>query len=133
MSEITATQAIEAAKGSRGFITTIANRLGVSRQTVYNLMRKYTTFGQAVSDERETLKDFAEGKLLKQIEAENMTAIIFYLKTQAKDRGYIEKIEIEHLLKKELEALLDTLQRELESDVYERILSILAGPGQETA
>ena len=46
-------------------------------------------------DEREGLKDFAEGKLMQQIDGGNITAIIFYLKTQAKDRGYIEKVEHE--------------------------------------
>lgn len=93
---ITAAQAIEAAKGSKGFITTIAKRLGCSRRYVYNLMDKYSTFKDAIIDERELMKDFAENQLFTQISEGNMTAIIFYLKTQAKDRGYIEKSEIEH-------------------------------------
>jgi hypothetical protein len=81
---ITATQAIEAVEGSRGFITTVARKLGCTRGNVYALMKKYPTVKQAIDDERESLKDFAEGKLFQQIDDGNTTAIIFYLKTQAK-------------------------------------------------
>ena len=91
---ISATQAIEAARDSKGFVTIIAKRLGCSRTYVYTLAKKYPTFQQAIDEEREGLKDFAEGKLQEQINAGNMTAIIFYLKTQAKERGYVERHEV---------------------------------------
>ncbi len=42
-----------------------------------------------------TLIDLAEGKLYSKINEGNMTAIIFYLKCKAKDRGYIERGQIE--------------------------------------
>jgi hypothetical protein len=90
----TAAQCIEAAQNSRGFVTSIAKRLGCSRTYVYTLAKKYPTFQQAIDDEREGLKDFAEGKLMGQIDEGNIAAIIFYLKTQAKDRGYVERQEI---------------------------------------
>ena len=93
---ITAKQAIEAVTDSKGFITTIAKRLGCARLTVYRLMEKYDSVRQAVEDEREGLKDFAESKLFQQINEGNTTAIIFYLKTQAKDRGYVESHHLEH-------------------------------------
>lgn len=91
---ITAKEAIEAVQGSRGFITTVAKKLGCTRGNIYALMKKYPTVKQAIDDERETLKDFAEGKLFQQIDEGNTTAIIFYLKTQAKDRGYVERQEV---------------------------------------
>ena len=90
----TATQAIEAIKGSKGVISVIQSRLGCARQTVYNLMERYPTVKQARDDEKEALKDYAESKLFQQISKDNMTAIIFYLKTQARDRGYIERQEV---------------------------------------
>jgi len=93
---ITAKQAIEAIKDSKGFVVTIAKRLGCSRSNVYALMKKYESVNQAIIDEREKLKDFAESKLFKHIDNDNITALIFYLKTQAKDRGYIERSEHEH-------------------------------------
>ena len=91
---ITQKQAIEAVRGSRGFITAIAKRIGCERSHVYNLQKKWPKFAQAIIDEREALKDFAESKLFGQIDDGNTTAIIFYLKTQAKDRGYIERQEL---------------------------------------
>ena len=91
---VTQKQAIEAVKGSRGFITAIARRLNISRTQVYNLQAKWPKLAQAITDEREALKDFAESKLFSQIDEGNTTAIIFYLKTQAKDRGYIERQEL---------------------------------------
>lgn len=124
---ITAEQAIEAARGSKGFVTTVAKRLDCSRPTVYKLLEKYSTFRQALEDERETVKDFAEGKLFQQIDSGNITAIIFYLKTQAKDRGYIEKQEVSVQVEQELTKALDALQKKLPAEVYDNILSILAG------
>ncbi len=90
---ISAEQAVEEIKGSGGYVTVVAGRLNVSRQHVYTLIKKYKTVADAIQDEREKQKDYAEGKLQEQIKAGNMTAIIFYLKTQAKARGYVERVE----------------------------------------
>lgn len=94
---ITAEQAIAAVRETKGFVTTIAKRLGCSRKHVYTLADKFPTVKAAIEEEREGVKDFAEGKLLEQINAGNITAIIFYLKTQAKGRGYIERLESANL------------------------------------
>ena len=91
---ITAKKAIQAIQGSGGFVTTVAQRLECSRQYVYTLMNKYATVREALEDEREKIKDMAEGELLKQIRGGNMTAIIFYLKTQGKHLGYVERQEL---------------------------------------
>lgn len=92
----TAEQIIEAIKGSRGFVTAVAKKLGCTRPYVYQLIKKFPTAQAALDDEREGIKDFVEGKLIEQINAGNITGIIFYLKTQAKDRGYVERQELEH-------------------------------------
>lgn len=89
-----ASQFIAAIDGSGGFITTIAKRVGCDRGTVYNAMSNYPTVKQAILDEKDGLKDMAENELLRQIKDGNTTATIFFLKTQAKDRGYIERQEI---------------------------------------
>ena len=91
---LTAEEVIAGVEGSRGFITVVASRLGISRNHVYRLAKKYTSVAAAIKTEREKNKDFAEGKLMEGIQSGNMTAIIFYLKTQAKDRGYVERQEV---------------------------------------
>jgi hypothetical protein len=88
-----AQQAIKAIKDSQGFVTTIAIRLDCTIATVYNLQKRYPSVAEALEAEREKMLDFAESKLFKQIDAENITAIIFFLKTQGKKRGYIERQE----------------------------------------
>ena len=90
----TAEQVIDVLKRKRGFIAAAAKELGCTRSTVYNYMKRYPTAKQALDDIREARHDWVEGKLLKQIENDNMTAIIFYLKTQAKHRGYVERQEV---------------------------------------
>ena len=89
----TAAQFLIAIPDSGGFITSIAKRVGCTRQTVYNGMARYPTVKQAVADEKDQLKDMVENELLRQIKDGNTTAAIFYLKTQAKDRGYVERQE----------------------------------------
>lgn len=86
-------EAIEAVKNSFGFVTEIAKKLKCSRTTVYNLMDEYPMMKEARDDERESTKDFAEGKLLQNIKKGKEISLLFYLKTQAKDRGYIERQE----------------------------------------
>lgn len=123
----TAEEVVKAIENSRGFVTTIAKNLGCSRVHVYRLVEKYATAKEALENEREGVKDFAEGKLVQQIDAGNITAIIFYLKCQAKDRGYVEKQEISLLVEKELEKALDTLEKKLPTDVYNTIIDVLTG------
>lgn len=90
---ITAEQVVAAIHGSKGFVTVVGKRLGCSARHVYNLLDKYATARDALADERESMRDFAEGMLYKRIEKGDTTAIIFYLKTQGKDRGYVERQE----------------------------------------
>jgi len=89
----TAEEVVAAIEGSKGFVTIIGKRLGCSARHVYNLLDKYATARDALANEREGMRDFAEGMLYKRIEGGDTTAIIFYLKTQCKDRGYIERTE----------------------------------------
>lgn len=90
----TAEEVVAAIEGSKGFVTIIGKRLGCSARHVYNLLDKYATARDALANEREGMRDFAEGMLYKRIEGGDTTAIIFYLKTQAKERGYVERQEV---------------------------------------
>lgn len=96
MAKVTASQAIEAIKEKKGFITQAAKSLGISRRHLHRLINRHPTIKEAVEDAKEEMKDFAESKLYDGITNDNTALIIFYLKTQAKDRGYVEKQEIDH-------------------------------------
>ena len=91
---LTAEKMIEAIEKSKGFVSTAAQLLGCSRRHFYARMNQMPTVQQALEDMREKRHDFVESKLLKRIDAEDIAAIIFYLKTQCKSRGYVERQEI---------------------------------------
>lgn len=77
----------------KGIVTSACKYAKVSRQTYYNYLED-SDFKKAVEDVSNTALDFVEGKLFSLIEQENPTAIIFYLKTKGKKRGYVERQEI---------------------------------------
>ncbi|MCP4263648.1 MAG: hypothetical protein GY774_39995 [Planctomycetes bacterium] len=91
----TAEQVIDAIMQSRGFASSAADLLGVSRSTFYRYLEKYATAKQTLKDTREKRHDYVESKLMKLIEGGNVASTIFYLKTQCKERGYVERFEQE--------------------------------------
>lgn len=86
---------IEALEKSLGVVTTAAKSAGIDRNTHYRWLKDDEEYKQAVEGLKDLSIDFAESQLFKQIKEGNTTATIFYLKTQAKHRGYIERQEIE--------------------------------------
>ena len=85
---------IEALTKSLGNVSTACKAVGVGRGIFYLYYEQDKDFRQAVSDIKEASIDFAESALLKQINEGNTTAIIFFLKTQGKARGYVERQEV---------------------------------------
>lgn len=76
-----------------GNISAACMKTGIkSRQTVYNWM-KNEDFSKEVDAINESSIDFVESKLMTLISQDNPQAIMFYLKTKGKKRGYIETIE----------------------------------------
>ena len=88
-----AQQVADAIRVARGFVTVAAEKLGCHRATVQRYINDYATVQDALTDAREKRHDFVENKLMSAINDGNMTAIIFYLKTQCKTRGYVERVE----------------------------------------
>ena len=76
-------------------ISATCKSLGIDRQTFYNRRKKSKELDQALKHIEESLVDFAESKLMQAITESNLTAIIFYLKTKGRHRGYVEKTEVE--------------------------------------
>ena len=66
-----------------------------ARRSHYVRMQADETYRSAVDELNNIALDFAEGKLFQLMNEMNPTAIIFFLKTKGKGRGYIEKSEME--------------------------------------
>lgn len=74
----------------------VCKQLGMHRRSLYRWIETDSEFERACYEIKEGLKDEAEVLLQKRMRSEDTSAIIFYLKTQAKSRGYVEKSEVEH-------------------------------------
>lgn len=85
---------IKALKQHNGNVSATAESLSMSRSTLYKRIRDHKEIAEALEDERETMIDVAETALHDQIRDGNITAIIFFLKTQGRSRGYSEKHEV---------------------------------------
>jgi len=90
----TTAQIIEALREKHGNLSASARFLGCSRDTIRRYINTYSTVQAVADEERETLIDFAENQLFKQVQDGNITAIIFTLKTIGKHRGYVERQEL---------------------------------------
>ena len=77
-----------------GNIAAIARRLGVSRGTIHNRIDESPTLRTAIDDARETMLDNVESALYREVLNNNVTAMIFWLKTQGKRRGWVERQEV---------------------------------------
>lgn len=86
---------IEALMQSMGVVQQACIKVGVSRTTYYEYYNEDPEFKSAVDDCKNIALDFAESKLFKNIEAGREASIMFYLKTQGKARGYIERNDLE--------------------------------------
>ena len=92
----TAAQVIDAIQQTKGMLTLAAKRLGCAPDTIYRYVREYPTVAAALKIEREAVTDMAELALYKAIQAGEGWATCFYLKTQGRGRGYVERTEVEH-------------------------------------
>ena len=82
---------LEALAAAAGIVLTACESVNVSRSTYYRWYKEDAAFAERVDEISEEQLDFVEGKLLKSIKVGDTTAIIFYLKTKGKKRGYSEK------------------------------------------
>ena len=87
---------LKSLKDNHGFIANACEAAKISRKTFYNWIKEDDEFSEAVDEIQEGIVDEVENQLMNQIKEGNTTAAIFFLKTRAKHRGYIERAEIEH-------------------------------------
>ena len=87
---------IDALEKALGVVTVACKQVGIDRTTHYRWLKDDEEYKEAVDEISDVALDFAESQLHKQIKEGNTAATIFYLKTQGKRRGYIEKQQLEH-------------------------------------
>ncbi len=96
----------------QGIVTNACGSIHLARSTYYEWLKTDPDFKSAVDEIQEVAIDFVEGKLMEKIrgiqctavdskgnttvysQPPSDTAIIFYLKTKGKKRGYVERSEI---------------------------------------
>jgi len=97
-----------------GFVTYAAKELKTSVKTLYEYFEAFPEIKEALKDIREHRLDVAESALLQAIKKGNVTAIIFFLKTQGRERGYSQIDEaLNQVLTEEQKKTLDELRKEL--------------------
>jgi hypothetical protein len=81
---------VKAFEKSAGNLSLCAKALGIDRRTLDRWRKRYPELNTMMLDVEEGLLDLTESRLMQSINEGNLTAIIFYLKTKGKQRGYIE-------------------------------------------
>lgn len=76
-----------------GNVSELCKKAHISRQTYYDWQKKDKDFEKNIKAQEEGLIDFAESKLFNLMNDKNVAAVIFFLKTKGKGRGYVERIE----------------------------------------
>lgn len=87
---------------SYGIVLTACKSCSLPRSTYYKWLKEDNEFKERVDDIQEMAIDFVESKLIQRIAGDyetdpSDTAIIFYLKTKGKKRGYVERMEIDNV------------------------------------
>ena len=91
----TAEQMITALRETKGMLTLAARKLGCSNTTVMRYINEYPTVKAARDEEREKMGDAVELALYDEaVNKRNTAALIFMAKTLFKDRGYVERQEV---------------------------------------
>lgn len=85
---------LDALAKTMGVITPACEMVGISRKTEIRWRKEDPEYAAAVADVSEVALDFVETKLFKKINDGSEAAIIFYLKTKGRNRGYFERKEI---------------------------------------
>lgn len=84
---------LRALEANLGIVTKAAKDVGVTRRAHAKWLAADPEYADEVADIQERTLDFVEAKLLKKVSDLDTTAIIFYLKTKGKARGYVERVQ----------------------------------------
>lgn len=85
---------IEVLHKTHGLLTPAAEMLGCTYQALKQMAGRRPEIAKAIEDAKEKVLDFAESKLFEAIRNRESWAIKYFLSTQGKKRGYVERQEL---------------------------------------
>jgi hypothetical protein len=86
---------LKALESTLGVVSPACKKADIARSTYYEWYAGDMDFRKAVDELKDVALDFAESQLFARMQAQSDASIIFYLKTQGKKRGYVERSEVE--------------------------------------
>ncbi|WP_457154716.1 helix-turn-helix domain-containing protein [Mesorhizobium sp. P5_C1] len=98
-----------------GIKSAAAEKLNVSRQTLYTYLNEHPEVAEASAEIDEDIKDLTELKIIQAIRAGEMNTVRWFAEMKMKDRGYVRRVEttgkdggpVEHSQKLDLSKLSD--------------------------
>lgn len=98
---------------------------GIDRKTYYNWKANDPEFKAYLDgqDFREDLKDFIEEKLVHHLTENNPTVTIFMAKTQCKDRGYVEKTEVDGTIRMPAPTIVAKVETPEEAEQWQETMN----------
>lgn len=91
---VTNAQLADAIQKTAGMLGDVARAVGIKRQTLHARVKRSPALQELLAEAREETLDLAESKLVEAIRGGNLGAICFYLRTQGRSRGYVERSEV---------------------------------------
>lgn len=92
--EMSADLVIARIEECKGNLTMACKLIGCSRQTLYTYIKNRPSVQAALDTARESMIDNVESVLYSKALAGEAWAVCFFLKTQGKHRGYVERAEV---------------------------------------
>ena len=97
----------EALRETKGLVSVAARKIGCQPGTVRAYIKRYPTVAQVVKDSRESITDLAETRLWAAIDRGEPWAVQFWLRTQARERGYSDRYDLGTFLRERAVELAD--------------------------
>lgn len=105
---------IQAIVGSGGIMSSIAQKLRCDWHTANSRIYEDPEALQALTDEREKIKDLSEGVLITAIKGGDVSSAKWYLTKQAKDRGYADDVVNNIQITNTGEVSIDDIKKQLD-------------------
>jgi hypothetical protein len=103
MSVLTSETVAPLIRKHHGNLAAVGRELGCDRRAAHRFAKARPKLREICHERSESRKAFAESSLYRAVLEGNLKAVMFYLRMQARDRGYIERHEVEEVARTRLE------------------------------